>query len=505
MRRHPFKRKRPDSITRTNAMQQQHSKRRRTKNPEHQLHIKRAINGEVLETASFKGNCSATEIIDMIYHIVEPPPKGSYWRVLTSDGCLLKDDFTVDGDIDCKIVAVAMPPSRRRPGSIQKMIEMGKMSVEQISIWHSYRSLQINNFYIEETPANRVLPYCLKKLNLDFTAIGQKDFEHIWNGISSCPMNVHKLEGLGFYNFNHSLVRVKLPAGLNELSLSGNFDQSLVNVEFPEKLEKLRLHDRCNQSLADVVFPKGLVTLCLRDGLNQNLADLRFPKMLEGLHLGEAFDYSLIEVIFPERLKMLDLRQIWEHSADRHSLVGVKFPASLQILRLPDTLNCNLQKVKFPEGLKELSFGEDFNQSLVNITLPTSLKALRLGVDFNQSMDGVILPEGLNKLYFNHRFNQHLDNIGFPVNLTHLECGACFNSKLILPDTLEDFTFYAPPHLLRDMNWPRSMRRLEVNEDYDVPQDLKEKLKQLAIAIETIEERSKKWLIARRTEAIVMW
>ncbi|CAB1118080.1 unnamed protein product [Ectocarpus sp. CCAP 1310/34] len=182
----------------------------------------------------------------------------------------------------------------------------------------------------------------------------------------------------------------------------------------------------------------------------------------------------------------------------RMPLVGIPWPASLQVLQTGCMRNEPIDEVPLPRSLKQLTAVKGFNRSIDQVEWPRSLESSRsstLGLRFHRRIDQVVWPRSFQQLTFHYNF-QHVageitwpssllemflwdnfrravDNVLFPVALQRLKFGWNYNSAVdavAWPASLLELNFgvlFNQP--IDNVAWPATLRTLILGRDFNQP------------------------------------
>ena len=167
----------------------------------------------------------------------------------------------------------------------------------------------------------------------------------------------------------------------------------LGNVRLPAGLQSLTLGYRFNQSLDNVTWPAGLQILTFRGPFNQ-------PGQCEMASRPSKFDFG---VSFQSEPGQSDM---------------ASGPSKFDVWRTFQSEPGHCEMASRPSNL---TFDENFNQSLSNVTWPAGLQIWTFGQNFDQSLDNVAWPAGLQILTFGLNFDQSLDNVASDLS-SHFLC-----------------------------------------------------------------------------------
>ncbi|CAN0032079.1 unnamed protein product, partial [Ectocarpus sp. 12 AP-2014] len=187
-----------------------------------------------------------------------------------------------------------------------------------------------------------------------------------------------------------SALRDKLPSEAKRLMFGSNFNHTVVGIRWPEGLEEIRFGSKFSQPVAGVAWPASLKRLSFGSAFDQSLADATFPEGLEEISFGSKFNQSLLPV---------------QDSTNKVKEGGVRLPSTLERIAL-GSYRRSLTGVSWPPGLLALVLTGEFDLPLAGITLPDSLEELEISSTFNHPIDEVDFPRGLKTLTFGNHFNQ---------------------------------------------------------------------------------------------------
>ena len=246
-----------------------------------------------------------------------------------------------------------------------------------------------------------------------------------------------------------------LPDGLKNLHLGVSFDHSLSGSELPDGLEVLSVGRLFDFTASPVRWPSALKYLYVKslhmyDDLILRDLPMELPPKLERLTINFGFSLPLRTFAWSPTLKVLDLGHMFNYPIGEYGDVTL-LPDGLEELKLGAFFNRSIENIRLPAGLKRLIFENEtsmFNQRLSGVMWPPGLEELTLGCYFNKPMEGTTFPETLRELSFGATFCQSLQGVALPDGLTHLTLSSCYPGRLVL-----------------ELDWPRSLRSLNVGGD----------------------------------------
>lgn len=86
-----------------------------------------------------------------------------------------------------------------------------------------------------------------------------------------------------------SLCMVRLPSGLQNLTLGDEFDHDRAKVRLPSSLQSLVVGDACDQSRDKVQLPSGPQSQTLGDEFNQVMSKVQLPSSPQSRTFGDEF------------------------------------------------------------------------------------------------------------------------------------------------------------------------------------------------------------------------
>jgi len=238
----------------------------------------------------------------------------------------------------------------------------------------------------------------------------------------------------------------------------------------PKIVWSLHTSDRLQEYLNSC--PPGLTELALNHCQITSLVGVKFPPSLEVLELrgnkitsiaggdSKRHGYAqFIRVQFPPGLKKLDL-----NSNQITSIEGVQFPPGLTELDVGHNQIEYLSGVQFPPGLKELHLESNQITSIANGQFPPGLTLLNLADNKIFSIAGAKFPPGLTTLWLENNKISTLERVQFPPDLTELDLEDNKISSLLgvnFPPNLTDLALSGNPISLLKGISPNVMQLIE--------------------------------------------
>ena len=218
--------------------------------------------------------------------------------------------------------------------------------------------------------------------------------------------------------------------------------------------------------------PPGLTELVLNYCQITSLVGVKFPPSLEVLELHgnnitsivggdlKMHGYTqFVGVHFPPGLTKLNLS-----NNQIHELKDAKFPPGLTELDVGHNQIEYLSGVQFPPGLKELHLESNQITSIANGQFPPGLTLLNLADNKIFSIAGAKFPPGLTTLWLENNKISTLERVQFPPDLTELDLEDNKISSLLgvnFPPNLTDLTLLGNPISLLKGISPNVMQLIE--------------------------------------------